>query len=62
MDENINNQEALDSTKSSMTLYDIIYDFMEGNPMYITDIVGILEQIKLEITIGEILKKKESDE
>jgi len=44
-------EETKEYTKNASLLYDIINDFIDKNEMQLTQVIGVLETIKLELMI-----------
>ena len=44
---------------NAILLYDMIHDFITQNEMEIGDLIGVLEQIKLEFAITAMLNQRE---
>ena len=55
-------EKLIDSKGNSAALYNFIHEFIDQNPIYTQDIVGVLETVKLEFVIEAINEVDEEEE
>ena len=55
-------EKLVDSKGNAAALYNFIHEFIDQNPIYTQDIVGVLETAKLEFVIEAINEVDEEEE